>query len=74
MMPGNSLGKLLIVCGGILIIVGAAIVLLGRLPWLGRLPGDIYIERRNFTFFFPLTTSILISVILSLVVYLLSRR
>ena len=74
MMPGNGLGKLLIVCGGILIIVGAAIVLLGRLPWLGRLPGDIYIERRNFTFFFPLTTSILISVILSLVVYLLSRR
>jgi uncharacterized protein HemY len=74
MMPGNGLGKLLIVCGGILIIVGAAIVLLGKLPWLGRLPGDIYIERRNFTFFFPLTTSILISVILSLVVYLLSRR
>jgi hypothetical protein len=74
MMPGNGLGKLLIVCGGILIIVGAAIVLLGKIPWLGRLPGDIYIERRNFTFFFPLTTSILISVILSLVVYLLSRR
>jgi hypothetical protein len=49
-------------------------VLLGKIPWLGRLPGDIYIERRNFTFFFPLTTSILISVILSLVVYLLSRR
>jgi uncharacterized protein HemY len=74
MMPGNGLGRLLIVCGGILIIVGAAIVLLGKIPWLGRLPGDIYIERRNFTFFFPLTTSILISVILSLVVYLLSRR
>jgi uncharacterized protein HemY len=74
MMPGNGLGKLLIVCGAILIIVGAAIVLLGKIPWLGRLPGDIYIERRNFTFFFPLTTSILISVILSLVVYLLSRR
>jgi uncharacterized protein HemY len=73
-MPGNGLGKLLIVCGGILIIVGAAIVLLGKIPWLGRLPGDIYIERRNFTFFFPLTTSVLISVILSLVVYLLSRR
>lgn len=74
MMPGNGLGKLLIVCGGILIIVGAAIVLLGKIPWLGRLPGDIYIERRNFTFFFPLTTSILVSVLLSLVVYLLSRR
>jgi hypothetical protein len=62
------------VLGGILIIVGAVIVLVGKLPWLGRLPGDIYIERHNFTFFFPLATSILVSVILSLVLYFLSRR
>jgi membrane protein implicated in regulation of membrane protease activity len=74
MMPFNGLGKLLILLGGILIIIGAVIVLAGKLPWLGRLPGDIYIERRNFTFFFPLTTSVLISVILSLMLYLLSRR
>jgi membrane protein implicated in regulation of membrane protease activity len=73
-MPFNELGKLLVWVGGILIIIGAAIVLVGKIPWLGRLPGDIYVERRNFTFFFPLTTSILISVILSLVLYLLSRR
>jgi hypothetical protein len=46
----------------------------GKIPWLGRLPGDIYVERRNFTFVFPLTTSILISVILSLMLYLFSRR
>lgn len=74
MMPANGLGRLLIVLGGLLIIVGAAVVLLGKIPWLGRLPGDIYIERRNFTFFFPLTTSILVSAILSLVFYFLSRR
>ena len=74
MMPLNGLGKLLILLGGILIIIGAAAVLVGKLPWLGRLPGDIYVERRNFTFFFPLTTSILVSVILSLVLYLLSKR
>ncbi|MGH8069075.1 MAG: DUF2905 domain-containing protein [Candidatus Entotheonellia bacterium] len=74
MTPFNGLGKLLIVLGGILIVIGAAIVLGGKLPWLGRLPGDIYIERRNFTFFFPITTSILISVIFSLVLYILSRR
>ena len=74
MMPFNSFGKLLILLGGILILVGAATILLGKMPWLGRLPGDIYIERRNFTFFFPLTTSILISVMLSLVLYFLSRR
>jgi membrane protein implicated in regulation of membrane protease activity len=74
MMPLNGVGKLLIVLGSLLIIVGAAIVLAGKIPWLGRLPGDIYVERRNFTFFFPLTTSILVSVILSLVLYLFTRR
>jgi hypothetical protein len=74
MMPLNGVGKLLIVLGGLLIIIGAAIVLAGKIPGLGRLPGDIYVERRNFTFFFPLTTSILVSVILSLVLYLFSRR
>jgi membrane protein implicated in regulation of membrane protease activity len=74
MMPFNGLGKLLIVVGGILIIIGTIVVFAGKIPWLGRLPGDIYVERPNFTFFFPLTTSILVSVILSLVLYLLSRR
>jgi membrane protein implicated in regulation of membrane protease activity len=74
MMPLNGFGKLLIILGGILIIVGAVVILAGKIPWLGRLPGDIYIERRNFSFFFPLTTSILVSVILSLVLYLVSRR
>ena len=74
MMPLNGVGKLLIVLGSLLIIVGAAIMLAGKIPWLGRLPGDIYVERRNFTFFFPLTTSILVSVILSLVLYLFTRR
>jgi membrane protein implicated in regulation of membrane protease activity len=73
-MPFNGLGKLLIVVGGILIIIGAVVVLAGKIPWLGRLPGDIYVERPNFTFFFPLTTSILVSVILSLVLYLIFRR
>jgi uncharacterized protein HemY len=74
MMPFSGFGKLLMLFGGILIIVGAALVLAEKTPWLGRLPGDIYIQRRNFTFYFPLTTSILISVVLSLVLYLLSRR
>jgi membrane protein implicated in regulation of membrane protease activity len=74
MMPTHSLGKLLILVGGILIIVGAVLVLSGKLPWLGKLPGDIYVERRNFTFYFPLTTSILLSVIVSAVLYFLSRR
>ncbi len=73
-MALNGLGKLLMLCGGILIIVGALFIFAAKIPWLGRLPGDIYVQRPNFTLFFPLTTSILISVILSLVLYLLSRR
>lgn len=74
MMEFTNVGKLLILFGGILIIVGAVMILAGKIPWLGRLPGDIYIQRPNFTFYFPLTTSILISIVLSLVLYWLSRR
>jgi len=69
-----NLGKAIIVLGAILIAVGLLIVLLGRtgLP-IGRLPGDIMYRRRNFAFYFPLTTSILLSIVLSLVLYFLSR-
>jgi membrane protein implicated in regulation of membrane protease activity len=74
MMPWHGLGKLLILCGGILVIVGALLLLAGKTPWLGRLPGDIYIQRPPLSFFFPLTTSLLISAILTLVLYLVSRR
>jgi hypothetical protein len=73
-MPWHGLGKLLVLAGGMLVLVGALLILAEKIPWLGRLPGDIYIQRPRVTFFFPLTTSILISVILTLVVYFLSRR
>jgi hypothetical protein len=69
-----GLGKLLIVAGLILVAAGVLVSLAGRLPFrLGRLPGDIYIHGRNSTFVFPLTTCILISVIVSLVMWLLRR-
>jgi len=69
-----NLGKAIIVLGAILIAVGLLIVLLGRtgLP-IGRLPGDIMYRRRNFAFYCPLTTSILLRIVLSLVLYFLSR-
>ena len=50
------------------------LVLVGRVPWIGRLPGDIHIQRGNFSFYFPLATSLLLSVVLSLILYLLRRR
>jgi hypothetical protein len=68
-----ELGKLLLICGGLMIIVGALLSFGGKLPWVGRLPGDIFIQRDNFTFYFPLATSLVISVLLSLL-FLLFRR
>ena len=71
-MPGG-IGKLLIILGAVLFLLGVLFQLTGRLPWLGRLPGDIVIRREGFSFYFPLTTSILISVIISLVLWLFRR-
>jgi len=70
----GSLGKILMLFGVILIVLGGIFMLGGKIPWLGRLPGDIYIQKKNFTFFFPITTSILISIIISVILILLRRR
>lgn len=74
MIDMNSLGKTLIIFGMILVIVGAIFTAGGRFSWFGRLPGDIYMQKKNFTLFFPITTSILISIIVSLVLILMRRR
>jgi len=69
-----NLGKLIIFLGAILVGTGLLLMLLGRtgLP-IGRLPGDIIYRRKNFAFYFPLATSILLSIVLTLVFYFLSR-
>jgi hypothetical protein len=69
-----DLGKLLIAFGGILLVLGIVFVGIGRmhLP-IGRLPGDIYYRGKNTTFYFPLMTSILVSVVLSAILYVISR-
>jgi hypothetical protein len=70
----NDLGRLLIALGVVLLIAGGLLLLLGRTGFpLGRLPGDISYRGRNVSVYFPLGTSILVSVLLSLVFYLLSR-
>jgi hypothetical protein len=66
-------GKTLIYLGVVLVIVGVVFSLAGKLPWLGHLPGDITIQRERFTFYFPLATCILISLIISLVLYFFRR-
>ena len=70
----DSLAKLLIVFGLILAIVGGLILFVGKVPFIGRLPGDIYIQRKNFSFYFPLTTSILLSILLTILFSLFRRR
>lgn len=69
----QGMGKTLIILGILLIGVGLLLSLGGKLPWLGKLPGDIRIERENFSFYFPLGTCLLISVLVSFLFWLFRR-
>jgi Protein of unknown function (DUF2905) len=73
-MDPAPIAKILIAFGLLIALAGVVLMLVGRVPWIGRLPGDIHIQRGNFTFYFPLATSLLLSVALTLVLYLLGRR
>lgn len=69
------MGRTLITLGIVLVLAGLALEFSPRLPFrIGRLPGDIYIQRHNSTFYFPIVTCILLSVVLSLVMWLVNRR
>ncbi len=70
----DGIGRWLIVAGLVLAIVGVVLVLGPRLPLVGRLPGDIRIERDGFTFFAPLGTMLVISIVLTILLNLFSRR
>lgn len=70
----ESIGRTLVVAGLVIAGFGALLMLSGKVPWIGKLPGDILIERKNFSFHFPLATSILVSLLLSLVFWLLGRK
>jgi len=68
-----GLGKVLILIGLIIVIIGGGILLLPKIPWIGRLPGDIFYKGEKFSFYFPLTTSIIISIILTLLFSIFRR-
>jgi len=72
-MDISGLGRMLIFMGLVLAAFGLLIIVLGKVPGLGRLPGDIVIRRDGFTFYFPLATSVLISLLLTLLFWLLRR-
>lgn len=73
-----DVGRMLVLLGVVLIVVGGVLWLGsafgGKVPFLGRLPGDLYVERGNWSFYFPLTTSILLSIVLTLFLAFLFRR
>ncbi len=74
-MPGlGDLGKILIFLGLVIVLLGVFLLIFGKIPFLGKLPGDIYVSRKNFTIYFPLATCILLSLILSLIARLWSKK
>jgi hypothetical protein len=74
MFDFSNLGRFFIVIGLIIAGIGFALIFAGKIPWLGRLPGDFFFRGKNFSFYFPLTTGILISVILTLILWFINRR
>jgi len=70
----SLMGKFLVIMGITIVAIGFVFLWGPKIPFLGKLPGDIYIHRGNFSFYFPLTTCILISVILTLIFTFLIRR
>lgn len=73
-MALESLGKFLIIIGVVLISVGALLMMFGKLPWIGRLPGDIVIRKEGVTIYIPLVTMLLLSLVLTIFFNLIGRK
>ena len=71
LMP--NVAKVFFIVGGLFILLGILFSLGDKVPWLGRLPGDIRVEREHYRFYFPLVTCLVISILLSLALYVLRR-
>lgn len=67
-------GKFLIITGFVLIVIGLFFILGGQSSWLGRLPGDFVIHKKNFSFYFPVTTCVLISIFFSVILFFFFRK
>ena len=69
----HTLGRFLVLVGLVIALVGLLLVLSEKIPWLGRLPGDILIKKGKWTFYFPLATSILLSILITLLINLFRK-
>jgi hypothetical protein len=72
-LPLNPVGKTLVVIGGIIIVIGLLMMFGDKIPYLGKLPGDIVIRKKNFTFYFPITTLIILNLVLLLISWLIRK-
>jgi Protein of unknown function (DUF2905) len=70
----SGFGKILIIVGLVIAGLGFLVLVGGKIPWIGRLPGDFYFKGKNFTFYFPLATSIVISIIITIILMFIGRR
>ncbi|MDI3471795.1 MAG: hypothetical protein PWQ20_115 [Thermotogaceae bacterium] len=71
-MLGN-IGKMLIIFGSVILLVGLLLVVFDKIPFFGRLPGDIVIRKKNFVIYIPIVTSIILSLVLSLIFFIISK-
>ncbi len=69
----GSIGKMMILIGAFLVVAGILLIVFQKIPFLGKLPGDILIKKDRFTLYFPLATSIILSILISLVLYLIGK-
>jgi len=72
--PVSDLGRVLILLGLVITLAGVVLVFAGRVPGLGRLPGDVQVPRGSWTFYLPLGTSLALSLLLTLILWLIGRR
>jgi len=70
----SQFGKIFLIVGLVVAGLGLLMILGGKIPWIGKLPGDLFYKGEKFSFYFPLTTSILVSVVLTLILWLINRK
>jgi len=70
----SQFGKIFLIIGLVIAGVGLLMMIGGKIPWIGKLPGDLFYKGEKFTFYFPLTTSIIVSVVLTFILWLLNKK
>jgi hypothetical protein len=70
----EQFGKTLLIIGAVTMVFGTIFLISGKIPWIGRLPGDIIVQKKSFTFYLPIATSILLSLLITLIFWFMGRK